>query len=37
MPRRYRHPDEVKEAWELEPLIRLREYLIAARSLERCR
>jgi pyruvate dehydrogenase E1 component alpha subunit len=27
---RYRHPDEVKAAWALEPLIRLREYLRAA-------
>ena len=27
---RYRHPDEVKQAWELEPLIRLREYLFKA-------
>ncbi len=27
---RYRHPDEVKQAWALEPLIRLREYLFKA-------
>ena len=27
---RYRHPDEVKEGWSLEPLIRVREYLVKA-------
>jgi pyruvate dehydrogenase E1 component alpha subunit len=27
---RYRHPEEVKQAWDLEPLLRVREYLAAA-------
>jgi len=30
---RYRNPDEVRQAWALEPLIRVREYLTKAGAL----